>query len=700
MTLIAVIHTATWRTGTTKYVEHSIESPIPGRMRAVWSDATELDAPYVAASNPIDLPFTEKTLIISPLSINFTAADLTLTPATITWNYSIGCGLAELALDECAVTFARFCTTNHTTTYKYDVVVKHTTSYEYPPAIALHTATYTTLLQLNHQVQYGSNRITTSHTHTYQSATPIITTHTHTYQSATSVIATHTNSWTTIAQIYATHTALYAKSQEVNTTHTVQYAIFTPGYLIHEAVYRSNGTGLVLSIHTTSYTSTQLSTTSHAQTYQSLALATTIQQSSYCSFPTTVVTHTAIYKAVTSTYTTHLLSYQTVPTDYTIHTLRYRSANLTAVPTLANVYIDSGIQLVSATVTADEDSPYYQCDIELHQSTDYQQFERDQAFTLYLFNDTYAFVVDSKSLSRTIDDEGHYKETATLSGLSPLCRFANPRATPVTKTWTTPTNAKAIVEELLGTVTWNLVDWQIPAYRLSADSAAPLDVAKQIVEAAGGLIESNPDGSVVVRHRWPTSIALLNTVSPDHILHETSIYSASESPTQDELMNKVRILDSNAGYQDRLEYVPNKIDEDDDPWSGILYAFLSPWRDGLTIATTRGSKIQLGSLSEGTRTIGDSEEYPPETITFENGNSTTQYPIATITAFTWLDDVLGGVTFTPYSTTIEATDSGTYGGYSLAEIEYTTRYLKVPVYCTESDTTIEAQFLLLENQNA
>lgn len=686
MTLITVTHTATWRTGTTLYVEHSLESPIPGRISAVWSDATELYAPKVAAANPLTLSFAEKSLVISPLSINFTAVDLTLTPATITWNYSIGCGLTDLSLDECVVAVAQFCTLDHTALYYYDVVVTHSVSYEYPPAIATHTALYTTLLQISHQAQYAFNTATTIHASAYQTSTP--------------VFAIHANSWATITPLSSIHTAFYASNQSANTTHLVSYALYATGYCVHESVYQSSSVVLTLSIHEALYRAIQLTTLTHTHTYQSLVLAIASQQQSYCSLPTVIVTNAVHYQSVTNTYTTHGLYYQTAPTNYTTHTDRYKSVSLQAIPLLTNAFIDTDIQIVSATITADEDSSYYQGEVELQNADDYRLFSLDQAFVLHLFDDTYHFIVDTKSLRRSIDDQGNLVEVATLTGLSPLCRFASPRATLITKTWTTPTNAKTIVEELLGPVTWNLVDWQIPAYRLSADNAAPLDVAKQIVEAAGGVIESNPDGTILVRHLWPTSIILLNTATADHTLDETVIYSANDSPVSDDLVNKVRILDSNVGYQDRLEYIPNKINEDNDPWSGILYAFISPWRDGLTIATTRGSKIRLGSLSEGTRTIGDSEDYPPELLTFENRNSSTQYPIATITAFTWLDDSLGSVTFSPYSTTIEANSAGTYGGYSLAEIQYTSRYLKIPVYCTESDTAIEAQFLLLENQDA
>lgn len=361
----------------------------------------------------------------------------------------------------------------------------------------------------------------------------------------------------------------------------------------------------------------------------------------------------------------------------------------------------TNLDFLSLSISSDEDSPYYQCEITLKDANDYVRFPRDTPFSVHLFGIVYDFIVDNRSLNRTIDDAGNHQEVCSLTGLSPLVQFASPRCTKITKTWEATEYASVIVEELIGSVTWNLVDWQILGYRLAAEKAAPLDIAQQIVHAVGGLIESQPDGSVVCRHRWPTSIQDFATATPDMTLYETEIFSFLESPVNDELIDRIRILDQDAGYQDRLEYVPNKLsDGSDDPFSGILYAFPSPWRSGLRMVTTRPSVVFFGSQSEGTRTIADSNEnYPAEVVTFLEGESSTQYPVMSLTSFTWLDENLGSVVITPYSTVLETTSPGSYQGHSLAKVSYTTRYIAVSVTCINTSEPIEAQCLLLENQN-
>lgn len=361
------------------------------------------------------------------------------------------------------------------------------------------------------------------------------------------------------------------------------------------------------------------------------------------------------------------------------------------------------LDFISLSISSDEESPYFQCEVTLKDSTDYLRFQRDTPFTIHLFGIDYQFIVDSRTLNRTIDDQGNYEETCSFTGLSPLVRFSSPRAKKITQVWNLPCKASQLVQELIGSVIWNMVDWWIPAYRLAAESAAPLDIAAQIVTAAGGLIESQPDGSVVCRHRWPSPLADFEVASVDHCLYETHIFSSTESPTNDQLVNRVRILDQDSGYQDRMEYVPDKMEdgETDHPFHGTLYAYLSPWREGLRIVTTRPSVITLGQVSEGVRLIEDDPKSQPpktaETITFTNGQGATQYPVMALTEVDWMDEELGAVIVAPYSTVLES-GYGRYHGHSIAKISYTTRFLKIPVRCEESVETIEAQFLLLEDQ--
>lgn len=348
----------------------------------------------------------------------------------------------------------------------------------------------------------------------------------------------------------------------------------------------------------------------------------------------------------------------------------------------------SYVPISALTLSSDEESVFWQCQLQLAKARDYGRFPRDTAFTLELFGIEYQLVVDSRELSRSMDEAGNQIETAMITGLSPACRHTSPRATPFSRTWTEPVTARAAVETILGeAVSWEILDWIIPAYRLAAVNAIPLDLAKQIVGAAGGLLECLPDGHLRARYRFPVSIPDQASVSPDLQLTEHDIYSVSETPLNDDLRNRFQLVDVETSYADRLEWIA----EEGNPLRGNLAAYLSPWRDDLRITTSRGTPPIVYWP------IGVSTHLEMETVEFTAGHATTKYPIMSLQNLTWLSTDLGGIVFEPYTSDLTCTAPDDYGGYSLALLSYLTKRLDYGVECLNSP--IDAQFLLIEGDN-
>lgn len=346
------------------------------------------------------------------------------------------------------------------------------------------------------------------------------------------------------------------------------------------------------------------------------------------------------------------------------------------------------ININEISITADEGSAYYQCSVTIAKEKDFHYFKFDTYFILHLFNDEYHFVVDSKNLSRTIDDEGNLTTQMTIEGLSPIVRYTTPRATTITKIWDEPTKLSTFIEELIGHVDYQAVDDYVPAYRLAAENAAPLELARSTMESIGSLIESLPNGNIKIRPLWPIKISLLNNQTADYTLNDDYLFSMSESPENNDWRNQFRILDVETTVQDTLEFVA---DEEDD-LAGTLYAYPSPWRDGLTLRHTRGTPIYLSTLTEELveMTVNEDSEVEPEIIEFQEGQASTRYPMETILSFTWLAVNLGAVSFVAHTKQLT---SSAGDGYSLAEIRYTTRRLKAR---TSSSEYTSAQYLLEE----
>lgn len=586
-------------------------------------------------------------------------------------------------------------------------------------AFKLHEVFYEADIQIRnlHETFYGTLS-TRNHFTSYYGLTEIFNQHNIFWTFASSKL--HEIQYTTIVkqrttQLHEVAWASLGGATSASALHEVIWASVGSGaassWILHETEWSSSVRVSNLALHEVSWASLGGSSSTwgwHEVTWASVG--SSVGGSAFAFHATSwesqadnsVKLHTISWKSIIENRRFHTTSWATDYNNYLLHTSRYRSTQTTPTLVIGDFYVrlgNSNLDFLSVYISSDEDSPYFQGEITLKDSKDYQRFPRDTPFIVHLLDLDFHFIVDSRKLSRTIDDEGNLLESCTISGLSPLVAFSSPRSMNITKTWNDPTLASVIVEELLGPVTWNLIDWVIPAFRLAADNASPLDIATQVVTAVGGLIESQPDGSIVCRHRWPTSITQFETSLPLDVWDETTIFSSSESSTNDELINKIRILDAEASYQDRLEYVPNKSGNDTDGMNGVLYAFISPWREGIRIVTTRPSVIRVGTLYEGVRIIADTNpEYPAETLTFTEGESSTEYPVLQLTELTWLDENLGSAAVAPYSTAITA-GSGTYGGYSLAKASYTARYLAVPVSCFASQVPTEAQFLLLETVN-
>ena len=218
-------------------------------------------------------------------------------------------------------------------------------------------------------------------------------------------------------------------------------------------------------------------------------------------------------------------------------------------------------------------------------------------------------------------------------------------------------------------MTWAMVEWWIPGGRLAVDGAYPLDIARRIVETPGGLLESMPDGSWLARKAWPRSVPDLRPDGPvDHALDDRTVFDVAERQSLEQRVNRVRIVDVEADYRDTLEWVADA----DDPLRVRCRRFrrrggrvIDPphprhatgvprWRAGIgQRRTDRGHRVQgrfgQRALSSAGGAIGD-----------------------------LVGRVAGGVAAAGTQLTADN------AGYSLAEVVYTTRYLRAPAHASEA----------------
>lgn len=291
------------------------------------------------------------------------------------------------------------------------------------------------------------------------------------------------------------------------------------------------------------------------------------------------------------------------------------------------------VEILSGEIWADEGSPYWQSSITLLRPEDYGRLTVGTAYELDLYGTRYAQIVDTRSLSRGFSGD-RPGDSATIGGLSPLALQGGRWGQAITRTWDAPVLASVVADDLLGSVAWGAVDWLIPAYRLAAQGQTPLEIVSTLAAAAGAALESAPDGSLSVRALYPVRAVDMAQATPDATLGDDEIYSVSESPEAVQVVNQVRVTDGTAeadGYQDRIEFES----DEDDPQSGTIRAYPLPWREGITLRSTR-SRVRLYRQGEATREVD-------ETVEVRDGVASIQYPPLTLVSAEYLDTDLGAL---------------------------------------------------------
>lgn len=323
----------------------------------------------------------------------------------------------------------------------------------------------------------------------------------------------------------------------------------------------------------------------------------------------------------------------------------------------------------------DETDYIWQCEIDINDIECYERLSIQDRFTVHLGGESYSLIVDSKNRSRsrssTSDDVALSMQ---IKGVSPIALLGSPYASVISNTFSTARTARSIVEELLGeTVTWEIIDWIIPPYRMSFEKVTPVEAAKMVTDAAGALIESDRDGSIRVRYKYPVSTELYDSVESVQIFTDTEhIYSSVDGDVYVTVLNKYRVRESSGTFGDTIEWIPDEVLPD----IGIAKVFPSPFRDSFTLTNNLQSAVIMEDLGFVVDTIVD------EDIEFIDGVANIKYPIISMTSISWYTDSLGSVAYTPRSRSLSA-QIGINFGYALACISYTTesRQYRISASC-------------------
>jgi hypothetical protein len=312
--------------------------------------------------------------------------------------------------------------------------------------------------------------------------------------------------------------------------------------------------------------------------------------------------------------------------------------------------------------------------IEIAVLADFAAMAITDGFALTLGLETFALVIDGKTLSRQENAEQHYQITA----VSPLALLDAPFAGTTRFYQAGAISAKAAVEQLIGPIDWQLPDWTIPPERLLLDGVTPLAGARTIVAAIGSLVESHPDGSVICRRRHPVSVLDYAAANVAHSLFDSEVISSRAQIAPAKGFDRVTIANEQSGgssTSDRIEFVVNA----EDSHQGLVRAYLANSRP-LILTHTGHPDTVITELGPTVRT-------ETETLEFIDGRTSSKYPVTAIISAIWQHSDLGAVTANQQNLSVDNT------GYSLLKLTYTTTSLNWQVSLINDE---EVQFVLVD----
>lgn len=316
------------------------------------------------------------------------------------------------------------------------------------------------------------------------------------------------------------------------------------------------------------------------------------------------------------------------------------------------------IPLENIVISCDEGSCFWLANISIAQLSDFAAAHIGDNVSVVVGEETFAFVVDGKNIN--IEQNNSY----SLSCISPVALKNKPYAQTV-DVFFENIGAKALVESLLGQITWSIQDWIIKKITLA--DTYPLEAAKLIVTAIGAVIESKHDGSLLVRMKHADPLTYQQNIVHNYI--DSDIFSITEQVQTDDWFNAVVI--SNDGGTNEISIDIEEVDSN----SVLLRAYT----DNGTLVHSGNNQVTISQPSILLRT-------EIETVEFVEGTATTAHPVVSISEKTWKYDNLGEVTFNGNVLTASVGN-----GYSLLDLRYTT---KVVEWLVTNPVSEKTQFIL------
>lgn len=283
------------------------------------------------------------------------------------------------------------------------------------------------------------------------------------------------------------------------------------------------------------------------------------------------------------------------------------------------------------------------------------------------------FFVESKS--RTVQND---KITFSVGMLSPTAKLDSPYSETIIDNLESGISAHTLIQNMADiqniTVDNQILDWSIPGYAISINDETPLTVIKKVANAVGGIVQSKPNGDLLIISTYPVSPVNWETEIPTEILTtEFNILSLTETFDIRSGYNAFSVSDQGSSSESiTLEEVTI------DTTTKIIKGYRVPFDDGeFDLETSGGYEVSISKypypIIKSMPIIEQEEDSEWELVEFIDYVGSVSHPIYSIIAWDWIQDDLGAFQISEEGS-LTIINQTSVPGESLLRIKYTTKY--------------------------
>lgn len=227
-------------------------------------------------------------------------------------------------------------------------------------------------------------------------------------------------------------------------------------------------------------------------------------------------------------------------------------------PVVAATVAGQQLDLLTATISGDLDSFAWSAEIAVPDEAAWLACVPRERLSLTIGGVLFVLLIESRSRNLQAGSAEWSVSARTLS-----CLLDAPHAATVTQTWGTVT-ASAAARELAAlaglALSWEVVDWTLPAGRLTASGETPASILSRLAEACGAVVQPEPGGGLRVLYRYPVGVTAYAATLPDITLSDdVDVLKIAETFVAAAGYNAVVVTDDQSSTE---AYLAMELDDD------------------------------------------------------------------------------------------------------------------------------------------